>query len=496
MPKKRKQIVPPPRTAAPKFASLNVGGGQKLLKDLLALFSGQLLSMLIGFVTFAYLARVMAPESYGTIEFAIALTAFATIVIEGGVGIIGVREISRNRQQASKIAAQVVTARVLVGIVVIPLVGFSATFTGQTAAVQTMVWLFAISLIAIPFKQDWLLQGFERMGPVALAHPIRTLMLAAGILLFVRGDDDLILVGIAEVVSVFTVIIYVLAAQYVLTVKFDFRWRFVEALHFLAAGFSVGLSNMIWALMLYAPMVLLAVLVGGDDPAWLGAAQRIVISLMTMSAIYHFNIYPVIARSLHGNREVWLRLSQASIRLVAWVGFGGALVVTLLSPWLMPKIFGEPFSVSAPVLAVLIWAVPLRMLSDHARWSLIAVGRQGAVLIAETVGATVLVAVGVFLIPTYMAGGAALALVSGILAGGIVLFLQAEKFVGGMRIVRNIALPLLAASGATGVATLMADGAVHRTLFGSGLYVVIGVFAIRGLLTDFRILVNAKSAPN
>ena len=42
--------------------------GPKLLRDLAALAGGQLFSMVVGFVAFAYLARVLDPASYGTVE--------------------------------------------------------------------------------------------------------------------------------------------------------------------------------------------------------------------------------------------------------------------------------------------------------------------------------------------------------------------------------------------------------------------------------------------
>ncbi len=54
--------------------------------------SGQAASMLLGFTAFAYLARVLDPEAYGMVEYAIAVAALAAIIIECGAGNIAVRE--------------------------------------------------------------------------------------------------------------------------------------------------------------------------------------------------------------------------------------------------------------------------------------------------------------------------------------------------------------------------------------------------------------------
>ena len=71
--------------------------GPKLLRDLASLIGGQLFSMLIGFASFTYLARVLDPASYGAMEYAIGLTAFFTVVVECGLGPVGVRHLARDR---------------------------------------------------------------------------------------------------------------------------------------------------------------------------------------------------------------------------------------------------------------------------------------------------------------------------------------------------------------------------------------------------------------
>lgn len=497
------QDIAGPDVSEPELTAPAAGDGRgrmllgrntpKLLKDLVSLVSGQFLSMVIGFATFAYLARAMSPEIYGAIEFAIAITAFATIVIESGAGTIGVREIARAPDSAARIAAQVPAARIAVALVVVPLVGFSGQITGQPAPVATMIWLFAISLIAIPFKQDWLLQAMEKMGPIAIAHPIRTLVLAVGVFILVRSDADIVTVGAIEIVSVFTVIFYVLVAQWLWTVGFDFRWPLKAAFYFLREGFSVGLSNMIWAFMLYAPMFLLVSMIGGAEPAWLGAAQRIVISLLTLSIIYHFNLYPVIARRLRHDREAWLALTQSSVRLVAWGAIGLALAVTLLSPLIMGIVFGSPFDTQAVVLAILIWSIPIRMLADHARWSLIAEGRQNHLLLAEFLGAAVLVVAGVGLIGKSLASGAAVAFVAGILTSAVIAQIFNEKLVGSVRLAANSALPLISALAGYTLAILLAGHPLSRAAIGIGVYVLVLALHSSRLLTDLRIVAYAKS---
>jgi O-antigen/teichoic acid export membrane protein len=61
----------------------------RLFWDLSSLAFGQFLSMLLGFVAFAYLARTLSPESYGLVEYAVGLAGLAAFVIDGGLGPLG-----------------------------------------------------------------------------------------------------------------------------------------------------------------------------------------------------------------------------------------------------------------------------------------------------------------------------------------------------------------------------------------------------------------------
>jgi len=475
-----------------RMAHIMSDGGPKLFKDLVSLMSGQATSMIIGFVTFAYLARVLDPAEYGAVEFAIAIAAFAAIVIECGAGTIGVRELARRPGEAGALAAQITIARLMLAAVVLPLAGFAGWASGQHEPIQTLVWVYAFSLLAVPFKQEWMLQGYEKMHAAALAQPIRLGVQAVGVFVFIGPDTPMLAVGIVELFAVAAVTAYYLMAQWRWCAPFRFGWPIRDAVYFLREGLSVGLSNMLWAFMLYAPMFLLVAMVGGTEPAWLGATSRIVISLMTLSFIYHFNLYPVVTRTVTGDPETWARVMRASARLVAWVGIGLALGVCLLAPDLMAFTFGPEFAAAAPAISVMIWIFPLRTLSGHGRWSLIAAGHQRYLLIAEILGATMLLPVGLIAIPLYGAAGAAAALLAGIAVSATVTQIAVTRLIGPMAIVPAVALPLITAAIVWAGLLWWMEPGLPRALVAGGLYGAVMLTRIRPLMRDLARLGYAK----
>ena len=134
-------------TARADPAPVEVRHRPKMLWDLSSLALGQLLSVVLGFAGFAWLARTLPLESYGLVEYAVGLAGLAAIVIEGGTGPIGTLRVSREPARAREVAARVPMARILLAMVVVPLVGLSSVASGFDATSVTLTWLVALSLV-------------------------------------------------------------------------------------------------------------------------------------------------------------------------------------------------------------------------------------------------------------------------------------------------------------------------------------------------------------
>jgi len=448
--------------------------------------------MVLGFVGFAYLARTLSPDSYGLVEYAVGLAALAAIIIEGGLGPVGALGIARDRSTAPALAGSILTARLLLAILLVPIVGLSSWLTGQDWRIAALIWLYAFSLFAIPFKQDWLLQGLERMTHVAPALAVRSGVFALGVLLIVHGSDDLVWVGAVEITAAAAMAIYYLAAQRAAGVKLTLDTRIRPAWSLIRTGAAVGASNIVWTLMMYAPIFLVTNLSGPAEAAWLGGAQRIVYSLVSFSALYFFNLYPLIARRLHEDRAQWERLMASSYRLVGWISLGLALISTLIAERVMTIAYGETFAVAASVFALYIWLLPVRLLSGHARWALVAGEGQSLLLLSEALATVVLVGLGAWLIPSRGAFGAAAAVVAANVVGWLSAHALTEKYIGRLPGMRDTLMPVAAALGSIVLARAITANVIGGTLIAAFTYTVCMWLTASDLISDMRRLSQAK----
>ena len=392
----------------------------QLVRDYLALALGEGVSKIAGFAAFAWLARVLTTEGYGAVELAVALSMFFALVVDAGLGPIGAREIARDPARVGTLAALVPSARIAIAAVAAPAMALTALTLGQPPATVALIAWFAAGLLFAPWAQRWLLQGLDRMAWVSGAQALRMVVFAAGVVVLVRAPEDLLWVGGVEVVAAGAMALYfiVLQAATVTPVRLSFALGELRPLG--REALPVGVEQLLWALNQYLPTVLVALLLDSSDLAWFGGAHRIVLALGSFVFIYHFNLYPTLARRAGEDADAVAGLVGPSFRVTAWLSIGAAMFLALLATPLVTLAFGEGFAGAARPFAWLIFVLPVSLLSGHARFALIASGHQRQELVAQAIGAVVTIAVGVAAIAWLgILGGAIAMLASGAVVWGV-----------------------------------------------------------------------------
>ena len=375
------------------------------------LLLAQVVSKGLAFVAFAWLARKLGASEYGAVEYAFGLTTFAALAVEGGLGSVGVRRLAQGEQPAARLAALIPTAQTCIALVVVPaMIAFAAVFANDARAV-TLVAMVAVSVLMLPWKQEWLFQERGNMMPLAASQILRAAVFALGAVALVNGSSDVDRVGMLEIAAVAAATLYLMFVQARSIAPIRARVSRRELLDLGREAAPIGAAAIVWALIQYAPLLMLANMAGMVDTAYFGAAHRLGVSLVTFSWIYHFNFYPTIAQRLVADPDATAKLTRASFRIAAWAGIGVALALTLAAEPLLTTLYGDKFSASVAPFSVLVWTFPLTLLSGHARWMLVAARRARDMLVAQVAGGFVAIAAGVPLIARFGMVGAAVTMV-------------------------------------------------------------------------------------
>jgi O-antigen/teichoic acid export membrane protein len=196
-------------------------------------------------------------------------------------------------------------------------------------------------------------------------------------------------------------------------------------------------------------------------------------ALHTFVWLYFYNLLPTLSRNAGQPFAKTQRLVSQSLAMTCWAGILIGLVPTLMGEALIAIAFGSQYIGAAVPLAILAWVIPVTLLSGHYRYLLIAHSRQRLECLCTAISSVAAVALGLALIPSFGAVGAAAALLTANLVNLGVAYAFARRELGSIPFMGHVALPLLAAAGAF---------AVFLALSGQGVWLAGGGAAVAYLI--------------
>lgn len=429
-------------TVAPANPANLPGNGRGLALNFFFLSGGELTAKLLTFASFSYLAHILGPQDYGFIEFVLAVMVFFSLPADLGLGSYGAREIARDPASAPQLLRVVTGLRMALALCSMLGLGVFILLLDKSSDLKWLLTLYGFSLLGGPFLLQWFFQAHDRMHWVGIASIVRQAGFAGLVFLVFRKNTPLIYIGVFECVSVAVVATYCVFV--VRRMGFGWPWpdlRFKSLGGPLKEAAPIGLTEVAWAFMWYFCTVLLGLIFSDQTLGWFGAAHRLLMALHTFVWLYFFNLLPSISRcALRPHRHL-LDLMDGSIRLIAWAGFFGAALLTALGPDILGLVYGRSFRGASSSFSILVWMLPIAMLSGHHRYVLIAYNQQKTLLYCSVASAVAAVLLGIALVPFYGGTGAAWALLIANFANFVLVYRAVQRLIVEIPVGQPIAVP-------------------------------------------------------
>ena len=443
---------------------------------------------MFGFVAFAHLARIFGPDLYGDIEFAIALTLFFNLLVEGGLGLLGAREIAKNQQVATQMAFHIVLMRCLLAVFsFMGLLAF-AYLSNKSALERQIVVLYGLTLFGSAGLLHWVFQGLDKMKWVAIGTVMRWSAFAAGVIFFIQDPRLVWLVPLVEAGAILLVVCFHFSVFCRLFGRLKRTFDFQFARNLFLQALPIGLTQMMWGMKIYLPTIMLGLLVGGEEVGWFGASNRIVVALHTFAWMYFFNLYPSFSRCAKESFESLNSLTGKSLEITSWSAiFIGAFGTVAAEP-LIKVIYGPQYDEAVTVFRVLVWLLTFALISGHYMYILIAYNKQWLELMSATIGAAASIILNLVLITRFGLIGAAWAvLCAEALVWGL-NFLFVRRWITPVPFLKHLIKPLVAGSIMVGALQFMPI---------SNLWVLCGVgvvlYALMILILQPRMITDVRS---
>lgn len=416
----------------------------RVARNYLLLSVGELAAKVCTFFAYTSLGRGLGPERYGDIEFAISTTLFFSLFVQFGLGAYGARELAKAPGRATELMGEIVQLRLWTGAAAFCATATLAFVVDKSPDSRLLLLVYGATLLEVPGLLIWYFQGREEMGRAAWTSLTRHVVFAGLALTVMSASRPLWLVGVFELVALGSAVAVgaTLAGRLPLP-----HWKVGAMWSQLRASAGIGLAELAWAGLWFLPVVLYGFGRNDASVGWLGSAHRATLAIHTFVWWYFFNLLPTVSRCAPNGLKELTALMARSMRLTLWGGFFVAICTTALAETLVRLAYGEAFAAAGALLGLLIWTIPLSIVSGHYRSVLIGFDRQRGLLLCTGGSAAVSGAMTVLLAPELGAKGA----VVGLLVGNAVLAVMTAVavHVGVVRITSWMAGSLPATIGVT-----------------------------------------------
>lgn len=377
------------------------------------LVGAKVATWVLAFVMTVMMPRYLGATGFGRLYLAISLTAVMSILVEFGLNSLVAREVSRQRQDATR---YLVNAGLLkAGLWVIAFAILAVVVRVADYPLQTQIAVAILALSVLLASESTLivavLQANDRMRWIAISTVVEKIVyVGLGVVVLVLGYGVL---AVSAVMLVGSLAGFVLDVWWFRSLARDTDVRtgwqgielkglFVQALPF----FSVLFFG---AVYFRVDVIILSLLSTDAVVGYYGAAYRLFQTTYIIPEAFLFAFFPLFCRLSPQPGDALSVAAQKGLDLLLLIGLPISLGMFVLSDEIVTTLYGAGFAASVPILRVLSLAIGLMYANGVFVQLLIAVEKQKRLAVTAGIAAVLNVTMNFLLIPAVGALGAAIA---------------------------------------------------------------------------------------
>ena len=327
-------------------------------KNILSLLMGDVAVRVLGFIATVYLARVLGSESYGTINFGMAVLSYGLLCSSPGLHIIGTKFISRKNVNEQRFIYSITSTRFFLAIAACVFVYVLSFMFIHNEQLRITSILFSFSLLPMASHIEWYFQGKENISAVSVGKFSWSLLYTIGILLFITSHNDFRIVPIVffAAVSIQAIILFV---QYKKQLPVE-KIPTPSDVHFsrselLKISLPLGSATIIAQAFITLPTILLGFFSFPSDIANYSIASKLVFFVLAIDRIMYMLFFPFVARLHYRSPKTLQQYMPIIFKYIIIVCLPITVGGGILAKPLLLLIFGAQYSESAVLLQILLW---------------------------------------------------------------------------------------------------------------------------------------------
>ena len=222
---------------------------------------GQFFNLVTPLLVVPYIVFTCGEENFGKVAVGLAISFFLIVFVDYGSDLIGVREVSINRENPKELQRIFVTTYTSKLLILLVVLTFSIILfkTVPYFSADYKLFFFGLTILIGQFiNPTWFLQGLENVKWITVINIVSKVFYASSIFLFILKSDDYVYVnfywGLGMIAANSLVFILILK-KYKISLYLVSK---TEISHFLKKDFSMFSSQIFVALQLNTPVILIS----------------------------------------------------------------------------------------------------------------------------------------------------------------------------------------------------------------------------------------------
>lgn len=303
-------------------------------------------------ITMPYLARVIGADGFGKIAFASAIVVWIQTISDWGFNLTATRDVAQNRnnkEKVSRIFSNVLWARCILTIlsgIILLLVVLAVPYLRKNADIIFVTFLLIPGYILFP---DWFFQAIERMKYTTIFNLLIKLIFTISVFIFIHKREDYL------IQPLLTAIGYLLCGIGALYLIFK-RWgyylykpQWTEILETVRSSTDVFINNLMPNLYNSFSVMLLGFFGGSTANGLYDGGNKFPTIFYNFQSVLSRAFYPFLSRR-PDKHSLYAKLNVGSALI-------GALLLIVVSPWVIKIMLGDEFENSVIVMQILSFSV-------------------------------------------------------------------------------------------------------------------------------------------
>lgn len=272
---------------------------KRIAKNTSMLLLLNIAKLVFPFITLPYLTRVMSTEYYGIVAYVKAVMSYLQIIVDFGFLLSATKKVveaKENREILGYISGTILVCKIIlaaisgVGLMIISL------FIPILKHNMTYTFLSYGSVVLTIFLFDFLFRGIEKMHIITIRFVIMKVIATMLTFLFVKGDEDIILIPVLEICGSLVAVVWVMYELKKLGIKLKFL-GIIECLNNIKESAVYFLSSVASTSFNVFNTIVLGVVLPSTEIAYWSVCMQIINAIQAVYTPISDAIYPEMIRT-------------------------------------------------------------------------------------------------------------------------------------------------------------------------------------------------------